>query len=380
MCQRHFGGIEGSRSKPARDWVISRKGAFVFTFQVAQLAGLCYEKATPKESGTRGGMDAPEPSIWFVADFDDPWVLKILGSLAGFPAFRQIQCSDTLPQALLDTHQSPDILILHRSRLTTADAVRLRKWKLDARSNSSPRIILSVGSYVRYAELESWMGLVELVIPEVAAVATLPLHLRRLGANSIDELPAIDRASYCVDVVSSDHQLSAVLNETCESAGFRSWSNERQLCGKSPGVDGAAALSVPDLMVWDVPVLQPNWSVQLAEYSRICPVVALLGFADRTVVSEAWVSRASACLEVPYDRDDLIDVLDRVAISVVSRSMARSAGQPRVESAHRVPPSPVWKVSRGRTRIRERGPSPVVFPWSEIDALPRMSLPDDLDQ
>ena len=71
------------------------------------------------------------------------------------------------------------------------------------------------------------------------------------------------------------------------------------------------------LTIWDVPVLEPDWAERLERRARLTgPVIALCGFADRDVVVTAKARGAVACLELPYDVDDLIDVIDRAARSI----------------------------------------------------------------
>ena len=63
-----------------------------------------------------------------------------------------------------------------------------------------------------------------------------------------------------------------------------------------------------------MPLLEPDWSQRLERRSRATgPVIALFGFADRETVTLAKACGAIACLELPYDVDDLIDVIDRAA-------------------------------------------------------------------
>jgi hypothetical protein len=63
------------------------------------------------------------------------------------------------------------------------------------------------------------------------------------------------------------------------------------------------------------------------------PVLALMGFADRELVSLARSLGASACLDLPVDPADLAFVLDRMT----ARERRSGAG---LDPAHPVPPAP----------------------------------------
>ena len=124
-----------------------------------------------------------------------------------------------------------------------------------------------------------------------------------------------------VDVISSDHALRSVLAEACSVAGFQAEDRVRaRPLPRTRGGTGDAAPAGPDLTLWDVPVLEPDWPERLERRSRMGPVVAFLGFPDRTAVNLARAKGASACLELPFDLDDLIHVLDRVAAGRGPRS------------------------------------------------------------
>ncbi len=106
-----------------------------------------------------------------------------------------------------------------------------------------------------------------------------------------------------------------------------------------------------------MPVLETQWCERLKHYSQSTgPVIALLGFADRTIVAEAKAHGAVACIELPYDVDDLIDVIDRTARNVPPASWPLPA---RVERPHFLPPRP-----RRRRQPREAPAPAPAPPWS----------------
>ena len=89
-------------------------------------------------------------------------------------------------------------------------------------------------------------------------------------------------------------------------------------------------------------MLEPGWSDSLARRARLGPVIVLLGFPDRSLVAEARIRGASACLELPVDLADLANTLDRLA-AVQTQTVAASG--PRKEPPHPTPPPPaaLWR-------------------------------------
>ena len=81
------------------------------------------------------------------------------------------------------------------------------------------------------------------------------------------------------------------------------------------------------IVAWDVPVLDLDWPARLASLAKAGPVLALLGFADRSIVTLARGHGASACLDLPCDVGDLLASLDRLSTI-------------RIDPPHELPPSP----------------------------------------
>ncbi len=307
-------------------------------------------------------MDATGPTIRFVGDLRDPWVTQILGSISGLSDVHAVMCDGEVPDRLFEPDQPPRLLILHRTRLSVADTARIALWRSVPPSGSTPRVILCFSPYVRYAEMERCSRGVDLAISEATAVETLPRHVNRL-LEGRDEpaLQASDPDDLPVQVISSNHDLRAVLSDICQAAGFKMTSG-RELTApwqaRAAGVDGAATKV---LTLWDVPVLEPDWTTWLEERAKLSPVLALLGFADRATVSQARASGAEACLDLPVDVNDLVHVIERLNRKV--RSDAASKVEGRIEPAHTVPPAPVSRGKRGRAVIQQRATRPAL--WSE---------------
>ena len=310
-------------------------------------------------------MDATGPTIRFVGDLDDPWVMEILGSISDLADVHAVMCAGEVPDQPFEPGQPPRLLILHRSRLSQADAARIEQLRPVPRANTMPRVILCFSPYVRYAELERCSRGVDLAIPEATAVETLSRHVSRLLERR-DELPRAVLAGDClpVQVISSNQELRAVLSEICLAEGFKVSAGREftaQWQGRAAVADRAASQV---LTLWDIPVLEPDWPRLLEGRTRLGPVVALLGFADRATVGQARASGAAACLDLPLDVNDLVHVIERVNRKLRSGSATKSEG--RIELAHAVPPAPASRAKRGRAAIRQRQTRPP--PWSEDEA------------
>jgi hypothetical protein len=137
--------------------------------------------------------------------------------------------------------------------------------------------------------------------------------------------------------------------EACGSAGYRAClpGDREPVAAGNPGAASPATERV--LTVWDAPLLEPDWSDQLERLVRSSgPVIALLGFADRETVTLAKARGALACLELPCNIDDLLDVIDRTARSLAPE---RWPVPLRAEQAHRLPPTPRLRKNRRESPV-----------------------------
>jgi hypothetical protein len=80
-----------------------------------------------------------------------------------------------------------------------------------------------------------------------------------------------------------------------------------------------------------------------------------MGFADRATVATAKASGAIACLDLPFEIDDLVDAVERAARSAAPDRWPLPA---RVEPPHHLPPRP-------RRRAPSRESTSVAPPWRE---------------
>jgi hypothetical protein len=268
-------------------------------------------------------MNASERPVWFAGNLDDPWVVAIADALPG--SVRRVNCPGGLDEGRFERDGAfrPRVLVLHRALLTAGDAELVARFRAGAAP--VPRVVLCVGPHVRHADLERWSSIVDAVVPEATARDTIARHL---ADRSEPAFSAVQRPSVCI--ISGNHELSQTLADACGALGY----------GVEPARDWSEASS-RSLAVWDVPVLERDWPLMLARRKRTGPVVALLGFADRALVTLAREHGAAACLELPYDLADLAFVLDRLATL-------------RAQPPHDVPPPPAVRRLRDR-RLAEPG-------------------------
>jgi len=259
-------------------------------------------------------MEGNNAAPWFVGDLDDPWVRAISEAMPH--ASKTLSCPEELPDAWPEGLTTARAVVLHRPLLTPSDEKRVRK--LRAREGSIPRIVLCFGPHTRFRELERWSPLVDAILPEATAAETVARHLAG------EELPRPAEPHSQILVVSGQHEMRLTLADACKAAGYAvsatsAW-NDATKCR---------------LAVWDVPVLEDDWPSILGQQTRKRRVVALLGIADRITVGLARAHGAAACLDLPFDPDDLAFVLDRLAranpaqaLPPASAALRRAGRQP----------------------------------------------------
>jgi hypothetical protein len=310
-------------------------------------------------------IDSSEGVLWFVADLSDPWVVSIAEVLVRCTSIVQVHCPGEVPDCPYDLARPPRLVIVHRQRLTAADALRLKAYRDPKLPAAAPVIILCVSPYVRYDELERWSGLANHVIFEATAGDVLPRHIARVVDGREGRIARIDPTGFRIEVAGSNRYLSEGLVEACVTAGYRAVAvDDLDVAARVGAPPAAPSPAERALTIWDVPVLEPDWAERLERRTRLTgPVIALCGFADRDVVVTAKARGAVACLELPYDVDDLIDVIDRAGRSIPADKWPKRL---RVELPHRLPPHP-------RRRKQQQDTSTAAVPWSERDRKPTIT-------
>jgi hypothetical protein len=311
--------------------------------------------------------DSSDHSVWFIGDLSDPWVVSIAESLSRCTGIVQVHCPADLPDRPFEADRPPPLIVIHRHRFTPVDAQRLKEYRSALVSGEPPVVLLCISPYVRYEELERWSLLADLVISEATAADVLPRHAIRLVGAAGKEPPTLpDAARVRIEVAGGNHDLCQAVVDACTGAGYQTLRvADLEITGAVGARNSPSRPSAGHtLTIWDVPLLEPDWSQRLARRAHASgPVIALVGFPDRQIVTVAKASGAFACLELPFNVDDLIDVIDRATRTF---SPDRSSVPTRVEQPHHLPPPP-------RRRRQQRELPAASAPWSDRQGKPRVS-------
>jgi hypothetical protein len=294
---------------------------------------------------------APE-AIGFVGDLEDPWVSAIADALPADLVVVRQSCAGDLPEQPFERRPWPRLMVLHRHRLSALDRTRIRQWREHVEGANKPVLILCVSPYVRYEEIEGVLGLVDQVVPEGTSADILPGRIVRYFKGPGAARPGGDEAHFAIEVSGSNEDLCRTLVEVCIRAGYRARAIDDLARGEVIRMQAEASSGAErTLTIWEVPVLEAGWSEILERRALgTGPVIAVMGFADRTTVSRAKAHGAAVCLDLPFEIDDLIDSVARAGGSRAPEQWPLAA---RAEPPHQLPPRP-------RRRMQAREPSLVV--------------------
>jgi hypothetical protein len=283
-------------------------------------------------------MDASEGSIWFLGDLSDPWVDAIAGALA-FPNVIRLDCRAELPEQQVHAAHPPRLIVVHRHHLTHRDGETLKSWREPRGNGPRPGLILCVSPYARFEEVEQWLGLVDIVLPEATATDVLPRHVVRLLKGREDRKFRVDGSTFRIEVAVQNGELSGALVEACRAIGHQVEAVDDREIGELVRIGNGNGTTLERVLtIWELPVLEPGWTERLERHSRQTgPVIGLVGFADRTLVTSAKESGAIACLELPCDLDDLLDIIERKAGNLPLDTWPLPI---RIEPPHVLPPPP----------------------------------------
>jgi hypothetical protein len=241
-------------------------------------------------------IDSSDGALWFVGDLSDSWVVSIAEVLARCTSIVQVHCPGEVPECPYDLARPPRLVIVHRQRITAADAQRLRGYRDAKTPSAAPAIILCVSPYVRYDELERWSSLANHVLFEATAGDVLPRHVARVVEGREGRIARVNPTVFGIEVAGRNRHLCEGLVQACVTAGYRAVAvddlDAARGVGAKPSNPPAAERA---LTIWDVPVLEPDWAERLELRTRSTgPVIALFGFADREVVATAKARGAPA--------------------------------------------------------------------------------------
>ncbi len=312
--------------------------------------------------------DVSSEAVGFIGDLDDPWIAAMADAIATGRPVHRLNCAGRLPERPFEeASPPPQTLVIHRHHLVEDDAARLVAWRARER-DARVRLVLCVSPYVRYAELERWSMLVDMVVSEAIAAEVLPGRLARWldGSARVGNRPRAPIPSVRIEIAGGDGELGRALVDACRAAGYSAQEVDDAEIGGLPAPAGkrgrAASPGSRILTVWEVPVLEPGWPQRLEwRAARTGPVIALAGFADRDVVARARQAGAVACLELPCDIDDLVDAVDRAIAATPAESWPIP---PRVEPPHAFPPP------RRKARAAQHGMAVAPSTWPERGGRP----------
>lgn len=302
-------------------------------------------------------MATTAETIGFLGDFDDAWVAAIAEALSPGFSVQRLHCPRDIPEEPFGLSPLPHFIVVHRHQLSAGDRSCLKCWKEEGKSDVKPVIFLCVSPYVRYEDTERALCLVDQVIPEGTAADILAGRIARLsgGPTSPDERHSA--FSFTIEVSGKNQDLSRTVVEVCRRAGYRALAID-DLLGAEFSNDRRPPAPAPErtLTIWEVPVLESGWP-EVLERRVIAtgPLIGLLGFADRATVSQAKANGAVACLDLPFEIEDLLDSVARAAFSRAPEHWPIPA---RLEPPHQLPPRP-------RRRVASRESTTVTRPWSD---------------
>ena len=176
-------------------------------------------------------------------------------------------------------------------------------------------------------------------------------------------------SAFRVLVASSNGELCRTIAEACAAAGYRVEQADDQIVGARIASRNEPAPAGETLLtIWDVPVLEA-WTDRLERHAlQYGPGRRLDGFRRPDTVALARSKGALACLELPLNLDDLIDVIDRFA-----RSTARRDARPRPAGPNPPISSPRDRAAAPRTGRPPRRDIPVASPRAA-----RLQLHDEI--
>ncbi len=304
-------------------------------------------------------MAATSDTIGFIGDLEDPWVAGIADALPADLGVERVNCAGDVPEEPFGPRTPPRFVVLHRHRLSALDRSRIKRWReqTDTETQIKPALVLCVSPYVRYEEIERVLGLVDQVVPEGTAADILPGRIIRYFNGPAARRPLGDGAHFAIEVSGKNEDLCRTLVEVCVRAGHRAAAIDDLLAsdfGRAPS--SASSHAERTLTIWEMPVLEPGWPQVLERRATATgPVIGLIGFADRDLVSRAKAHGAAICLDLPFEIDDLIDSVARAAGSRAPEQWPLPA---RVEPPHQLPPRP-------RRRVPSRETSSALAPWEK---------------
>lgn len=300
----------------------------------------------------------PRPGILLAGDTSDPLVNELadLIEASGIPSETLHWCENrSIPAELSESGSlcKCNSILIHRRGIGPTQMADLATFRTSFNELAlhRPNVELILGDLARYAEVQVLEQVVDRITPEAVAIDLLPGRLMRLRGGRPEF--SQNQKNATVGVISTNKDLASVMVDLVESFGLQAisadgWSDPRLHSGS--------------LMIWDVPLLSDRWTNQLQSQARRRPVLALMAMAQRHTTARARAAGAVACLDLPFETEDLRDLLVRHV--------------PAPEFTHRPPstqpqPAASVRMRSGQTILRpERGHAAIPDP-GHVSARPR---------
>jgi hypothetical protein len=300
------------------------------------------------------------PQILLAADMSDPLVLSVRRSLDKFGnALRFLDWPENAPlpaessQAIPDCITGPFRIVVHRRGLGHTELAATTEIRARANLVSGGRVEIDflVGDLARYAEVQTIAALVDRIVPEAIAADVLAPRLERsfgLSAAAGDSVVAD------VGILSTNRPLAETLAAWVDAFGHR----PKIVDGWSDPLS-----SRHDLLIWDAPILSGRWLVRLRDQARRRSVLVLLGMAHRDIVAQAKAAGAVACLDLPFEAEDLRNLLS-IHAAASRRRIADEPRSPALPSVSRTDRTgPILRTEAGHGPASQRGRSASRSPW-----------------
>lgn len=232
-----------------------------------------------------------------------------------------------------------DWVLVHRRNIgpTEVESITRLRHLIEAKGPERPRLELILGDLARYADVQTLAAMSDRITPEGIAAEVLSGRIRRLTGKPLT-IESTKSQSRSVGLLSRSRPLMEMLAD---------WV---RFCGLQPVImDGWSDPQLPagSLMIWDVPVLNDRWETELRAQSRRRPIIALLGMATRDLTEKARSAGASACLDLPFETDDLTDV--------ILANLPKTEGTPLTKRPTSNPESQTIIMRSGKTVLRAEG-------------------------
>jgi hypothetical protein len=211
-------------------------------------------------------------------------------------------------------------LIIHRRNVGPAEVgvVRRLRHEIEKMKAGRPRLEVILGDLPRYSDVQELASLTDRITPESVAIDVFPARINRLrgklfGGSRSKPLPA-------VGLLAQNRPMAEMLADclsmvSLETVLANGWTDP--------------ALPSGSLMLWDVPTLNPRWDSELKAQSRRRPIISLLAMANREMTARARAAGAVACLDLPFEINDLHDL---VLAHLPASTAASGTPQPRREA------------------------------------------------